>query len=102
MKLTALVLLALPGLAFAQPKDKPPAPPPPPPKKDEAKPIPPPAATPSKDLDSLKAWAKTWSCSGNNAAGEKVAPKLTLKRELDNFAYSVKIEVPKGKASPGF
>ncbi len=98
---TALVitLIAGTGVAFAQPKDSKPAPKDPP--KDAPKPVPPAAPTPAKELDLLKAWTKGWTCTGTNM-GEKTSAKLTFKRELDSFWYSIKFEAPKTKAMGAF
>jgi hypothetical protein len=109
MKKTALCISIAVGttFAFAQPKDSKPAPPPKDaPKdapKDIKKPEPPAMPTPSKDLDAAKGFAKAWICQGTmGEAATKVAAKFTMKRDLDNFWYSVRFEVPKSKAGPGF
>lgn len=84
------VLVMGTGVAFAQPKEPP---------KDSKPPVTKPV--PKEKLATLKKWARTWTCAGT-AATEKRAAKLTFRRELDNFWYSVRLEVAKTQTAPAF
>ena len=111
MKNIALCIsLAATTFAFAQPKDSKPAPPPKDAPKDIKKPPPdtkpePPKKMeppkPSADLDAAKDFAKAWACTGT-MGDAKVSSKFTIKKDLDGFWYSVRLDVPKSKTSPGF
>jgi hypothetical protein len=70
-------------------------------KADKA-PAPPALPTPAKELDAVKPYIKTWSCSGMNPAGEKTSVKLTFKRDLGNFWVAVRFDEAKTKSRPAF
>jgi hypothetical protein len=57
---------------------------------------------PSADLDAWKPMLKSWSCTGTNPAGEKGSAKITIKKELDGFWFSLRFEVAKSKMMPAF
>lgn len=60
------------------------------------------APTPAKELEAFKGFAKTWTCSGTNSAGEKVTTKIAMKLDLDKFWYSVRLDESKTKTRPAF
>ena len=65
-------------------------------------PAPPALPTPAKELDAVKPYIKTWSCSGTNPAGEKSSVKLSFKRDVGNFWVAVRFDEAKTKTRPAF
>ena len=57
---------------------------------------------PDAALDAVKPMLKSWSCTGTNMAGEKGSAKLTYKKELGGFWFSLDIKVAKTKGMPEF
>jgi hypothetical protein len=91
---TALCMMLLAGTAVADTPAKKDAP------KEAPKAME--APKPAKELDAMKDWQKAWNCTSTNPAGEKVTAKLTLKKELDGFWTSIKLEAAKTKTMPAF
>ena len=101
---TICALIAVPLVAFAgdDAAKKAPAAGAPAPVKQAEPPKPAAPPTPAKELDVAKGFAKTWACTGTNDAGDKVAPKLSWKLDVDKFWYAVRMDRPKTKSSPAF
>lgn len=49
-----------------------------------------------------KPYAKNWTCTGANPAGEKQTARFTWKLDLNKFWYAVRMDVPKSKMMPAF
>jgi len=106
---TTCALIAVPLVAFAgddaakkAPAAGAPAVAPKQPPAEPVKPAPPPPPAPAKELDVAKPYAKNWTCTGTNGAGEKQTARLSWKLDLDKFWYAIRMDVAKTKTSPAF